>query len=172
MCFSKLAHDYLCHLGSTSSISSCKSAKHRGKPPHHSHRSFFLASPLPIPGHTVWSPKHLTSRASTGMAVTCSGRPQGSRSLVSAQQNQGEGLGSPSSGHHQPPKFFFPDAELIRAPLHVPPSPTLRLGRLKPAEVIVLFYMRTKKLSKRIERTLLITLQGTRVFLTPHNQVS
>lgn len=160
MCASKLAHDYLCHLGSTSSISSCKSAKHRGKAtPTTPIAASFWQVRFPIPGHTVWSPKHSEFlRLPPAWLWLGSGSHKEVGAWWSAQQNQGgvEGWGSPSRVVTTNRQNSFPDAELIRAPLHVPPSPTLRLGRLKPAEVIVLFYMRTAKHQKGLRELCLL----------------
>ena len=118
---SKLAHDYLCHLGSTSSISSCRNAEHGGKATPTTPISprptcvtgtaaSFWQVRFPIPGHTVRSPEHSEF---PGLPAAWLWLRSGSHKEVgawwSAQQNQGglQGVGEPlSSGHHQPPKFF------------------------------------------------------------------
>lgn len=101
--------------------------------PHHSHRSFFWQVCFPIPGHTVWSPKHSEfpgfHRHGCDLALEAT-REVGA--WWSAQQTKEGWRGWGALLEWSPPtaKILSQIAELIRAPLHCPtqPHPETRAG--------------------------------------------
>ena len=162
---SKLAHDHRGRLGSTSSISSCRSAEHHGKasPPLPSpqgqprpwYRSFLVASPLSHFGHTVWSPE----------LSEFPGPPAAWLWFGSGSHRNEEPGGQPCKTKSGPLlQWPPPTAKILSQTLSLlelllsGSHPETRQAQARSHWAIL---YENSKTPKRIEKTVLITLQGT-----------